>query len=123
MYPKKKVKKITSVVKKKCYTCQQVTVKKVHLDKFNNSTKRGEQTQILTILPQSWSVRKIEKEFGASNYMARKARKLVKAKGLLSTANPKPGKIMKDDTVKLVCEFYDFGEISRCMSGTKILHL
>jgi hypothetical protein len=34
--------------------------------------------------------------------MVRKATELVKAKGILSTPNPKPGKMLKDDTVKLV---------------------
>lgn len=35
--------------------------------------------------------------------MVRKPRKLVKSKGLLPTVNPKPGKMLKDDTIKLIC--------------------
>jgi hypothetical protein len=88
-------------------------------DKFKTSAKRSEQVQILTILSKSWSVRKTEKEFGASNYMVRKVKQLVKAKEIPSTPNPKPGKIIKDDTVNVVPEFYDGDEISRRMSGKK----
>ena len=60
-------------------------------EKFNSTVKRSEKVRILTILPKSWSVRKIMKEFGASNYMARQAKKLVQEKGILSSPNPKPG--------------------------------
>ena len=49
-------------------------------DKFSKTGKRGEQMQILTVLPQSWSLKKIENEFGISNYMARKCKELVKEK-------------------------------------------
>jgi hypothetical protein len=41
----------------------------------------------MTILPHSWSVRKIEKEFGASDGMVRKAKELVLYK-LQCTRNP-----------------------------------
>jgi hypothetical protein len=37
--------------------------------------------------------------------MVRKAKELVKAMGILSTPNPKTGKMLKDDTVKLVANF------------------
>jgi hypothetical protein len=36
--------------------------------------------------------------------MVRKVRELVKPKGILSTPNPKSGKMLKDDTAELVCE-------------------
>jgi hypothetical protein len=54
--------------------------------------------------------------------MVRTAKELVKAKRMLSTPNPKPSKMLKYDTEKLVLEFYDDDdddEISRCMSGEK----
>jgi hypothetical protein len=49
--------------------------------------------------------------------MVRKAKELVQAKGTLSTEDPKPGKMLKYDTVKLVPEFYDNDEISTCTPG------
>eukprot|EP00731_Ephydatia_muelleri_P012852 Em0007g162a len=55
------------------------------------AVRHSEKVKILTALPKSWSVRKIMKEFGASNYMARQAKKLVLEKGFLSSPNPKPG--------------------------------
>ena len=63
--------------------------------------------QILTVLPQSWSVKKIEKEFGVYNYMARKSKELVKEKGILSTPNPKPGSSLPQETTDLVIQFYE----------------
>jgi hypothetical protein len=56
-------------------------------------------------------MRIIEKEFEVSTYMVRKVKELVKAKGILSTPNPKSGKMLKDDTVKFSC--------SRCLPGEK----
>jgi sugar-specific transcriptional regulator TrmB len=46
-------------------------------EKFQSTTERSIRVQILTILPQSLSIRKIETEFGVSNFMARTAKKLV----------------------------------------------
>ena len=34
--------------------------------------------QVLTVLPKSWTVQKVQEEFGASNYMIRKAKALVR---------------------------------------------
>ena len=50
-------------------------------EKFNSTVKRSEKVRILTILPKSWSVRKIMKEFGASNKMARQAKKTCPGEG------------------------------------------
>ena len=43
---------------------------------------------ILTLVPKSWSCKKIESEFGASNYIARMAKKLVQENGILSYLIP-----------------------------------
>ena len=42
------------------------------------STSRS---QILTVLPKTWSIKKVQEEFGASNFIARKAKQLVQEKG------------------------------------------
>lgn len=88
-------------------------------NKFKNTTKKSEKIQILTILPESWSTRKVQEEFGATNFMVRKAKKLVKEKGILSTPNLRPGKTIKDDTVTIVKSFYNDDDISRCLPGKK----
>ena len=44
-----------------------------------STAKRSEKVQILTVLPQSWSIRKIQSEFRAPKFMVRKAKALVAA--------------------------------------------
>ena len=41
-------------------------------EKFETLTNTSEKLQLLTVLPKSWSVKKIEEEFHVSNYLARK---------------------------------------------------
>lgn len=86
-------------------------------EKFSQTTKRSERLTVLTLL--SWSVKKIEEEFGVSNYMARSVKRLVREKGILSTPNPKPGKTLDEATTSLVKEFYNSDEVSRIMPGKK----
>lgn len=87
-------------------------------EKFEKS-KRYEKLQLLTVVPQSWSIRQTQQEFDAPNYMVRKAKELFNKKGILSTPNPKPGKPLIQSTVDLVKEFYLSDEISRQMPGIK----
>ena len=88
-------------------------------EKFQSTSERSIQVQILTILPQSWSIRKIETEFGVSNFMARTAKKLVREKGILSTPNPKPSHSITQTKVDMVVSFYESDESSRLMPGMK----
>ena len=60
-------------------------------EKPNSSMDRSQKVQILTVLPNSWSTRKVEEELAVSNYMARKAKDLIKDQGILSSPNPKHG--------------------------------
>ena len=43
-------------------------------EKFQATTKMNEHLQILTVLPKSWSVKKIQQEFGVSTYMTQTSR-------------------------------------------------
>jgi hypothetical protein len=58
-------------------------------DKFETSTTLN----IMTILITEVGCMKIEKESGMFNYMFRKAKETVKAKGVLSTPNHEPDEI------------------------------
>ena len=58
-------------------------------DKFKESSLNSEQIKILTVLPKSWSERKIAEVFGTTRHKARVAKKLVAEKGILSDPNPK----------------------------------
>ena len=66
------------------------------------TAEKSEKLQILTILPKSWSIKKIQSEFGVSDFTARKAKALVRDKGVLSTPNPKPGRSLPQATVIFV---------------------
>lgn len=88
-------------------------------EKFQSSTKTSDKMQILSVLPKSWSIRRTEKEFKASNYLVRKAKKLVDEKGILSTPNPKAGKSLQKETVEEVKHFYCCDTVSRQMPGMK----
>ena len=81
-----------------------------------STASRSEKLQILTIVPKSWSLRKIESEFGASNFMARKAKQLVR---IFSTPNPKPGRSLPQTSIDVVVHFYESDENSRVMPGKK----
>ena len=82
--------KITSMVQKAMHSEQTNEVEVNTQLKEKYSTARSEKIQILTALPRRWSIRRVEEEFGASNFMARKTKQLVREKGILSP-DPKPG--------------------------------
>lgn len=58
-------------------------------------------------------------KFGCSQRMATQEKQLFVEKGILSTPNPKMGKVLKDDTVKAVTAFHHEDDISRTMPGEK----
>ena len=53
-------------------------------EKFQETKKRNEQVQVPTVLPKSWSMKKIQQEFGVSEYLAQQSKKLVEERGILS---------------------------------------
>lgn len=124
-YSKQKVIKITTMM-------QKAVIGDVHSDQTNDEGEiikqlkekfstvgRSEKIQILTVLPKSWSIRRVQKEFGVSDFMARKAKQLITEKGVLSTPNPIPGHSLPQKTVELVSGFYESDEASRMMPGMK----
>lgn len=83
------------------------------------SVGRSKQIQILTLAPPSWSKEKIMAEFNVSEYLVRQARKLKKEKGILSIPDPRKGKLLSEETIKLVRDFYQNDEYSRILPGAK----
>ena len=124
-YPKEKIKKIKASVKKilpdqqSCDTDSESEMIQQLKEKFCTTTKRSEKVQVLTVLPKSWTVRRVQSEFGASNYMVRTAKQLTKQKGILSTPNLKQGHQLSAEIISLVQEFYESDEVSRAMPGKK----
>ena len=88
-------------------------------DKFSTTSERSVKVQILTILPMSWSIEKVQAEFGATNFMVRKAKLLVREKGVLSSPDPQPGHRIAERIVDLVISFYESDSSSRIMPGKK----
>ena len=67
--------------------------------------------QVLSFLtPQSWTIQRIEKEFGTTFYMARLSKQLVSSKGVLSTPNSRPGETLCARAVQLNCNRLHFNE-------------
>lgn len=83
------------------------------------SCKRSEQVLILSVLPKSWSIRRIMDEFGASNYLVRKMKRVVEKRGILPSTDMKAGKTLSRECVGKVKDFYEDDEISRVMPGKK----
>ena len=61
-------------------------------EKFHSTSEGSVKVQVLTVLPMSWSINRIQKEFEALNYMARRAKQLVREHGILATPDPHPGR-------------------------------
>ena len=116
-YAKKKLDKVTSMMEK-FVTGEDSEIIRQFEEKFQSTSERSIRVQILTILPQSWSIRKIETEFGVSNLVAWTAKKLVREKSILSTPNPKPSHSITQTKVDLV-SFYESDESSWLMTGVK----
>jgi len=127
-YAKCKLKKVKTSLETKLFSVQQPEQVQESNDekemlqqlqeKFKETTSRSEKITILTVLPKSWSRVRIINEFkGATDYMARQAKKLVSLKGVLSSPDPKPGRPLDIETTLLVKEFYNDDEVSRIMPG------
>ena len=123
-YAEKKLDEITSmmeqlVIGEDSKSSDELEIIQQLKEKFRSTSERSTQVQILTVLPKSWSIRRIESEFGVSNFMARTAKKLVREKGILSTPNPKPSHSITQSKIDLVVSFYESDDSSRLMPGMK----
>lgn len=74
---------------------------------------------ILTIVPTSWSIKKIAREFRCSERLAKRAKQLKAAKGILGDTTAKGGKKLSETTVEKINEFYQTDSNSRVMPGVK----
>jgi hypothetical protein len=71
-------------------------------EEFHTTGKKGKKVQILTVLPKSWSIRKIQHDFKVSNYMVLTSMKLVAEKGILWSSNAEPGKVLPPATAEII---------------------
>lgn len=75
--------------------------------------------QILTLVPDSWTLQKTADEFQTSIHFARKARELRRNEGVFGKVHPKQGKVLSPETEKKIKDFYTSDENSRVMPSTK----
>ena len=128
-YPQEKFKKATTVFKSKVLNmdsdpeqdtiplssdCEIINQLK---EKFHTTDDKSIRMQILTTLPKSWTLKDIQDELGVADYSARKAKSLVREKGVMSCPDPKPGKTLDLETAEKVTDLYECKEISRMMPG------
>jgi len=127
-YPKKKFQKVSDTLKSKIFhlsssetdnETDNIDLLEELKEKFKTCTTKTRQLQFLTILPNSWSLSKIETEFGVTRHMARKAKELVREYGVLSSPNPKPRRTISKEALNKVEEFFNSDEVSRSMPGKK----
>ena len=82
-----------------------------------NISKSSDKIQLLTLVPTSWTYKRMVEEFSVTEYMVRCARKLLSEKGILATTEPKRGYPISKELINLVVEFYSNDEFSRIMPG------
>lgn len=75
--------------------------------------------KILTIVPKSWSAKKISTEFNCSWKFSKKAKDLRDGKSILAETTSKSGKLLPKLTVEKVVDFYNSDTVSRMMLGMK----
>lgn len=86
---------------------------------FNNPTTNHEKKlQILTLSPLN--IRETEDFFGASNRMVKKSRSLKKEHGILpQVPRMSKGRVISEEEMKKIIEFYETDEVSRMCPGQK----
>ena len=81
-------------------------------------SSRKEKIKLLSLVPESWSIKKVIKKFHVTEYMVKKARALKKEHGILVEPKPKSGRALSKD-VDCVINFYCNHQYSRMCAGKK----
>jgi hypothetical protein len=85
-----------------------------------SKTTYQEKIQLLTVAAAAeLSAYRISLECGVSIYLAQRAKELFEEKGFLALPDPKKGKTLPEETLKLVNKFYLDDSISRQLPGKK----
>lgn len=89
-------------------------------DKFANTSDSDERYRILTTLPRSWSVYRIEKEFAISHFLAKRAKELQQQEGIMSTPVKRLSRSsLGEDALLRVRDFFNSDEVSRACPGKR----
>ena len=82
-------------------------------------SKRKDQLKYLTLVPDSWTIKKIEDFLVVGNSTARKSKELKKGKGLVPEIAKKKVKVLVTDIAESVAAFYEDDQFSRNCLGKK----
>lgn len=89
-------------------------------EKFAESSDKDSKVKVLSVLPRSWSVREIEREFNSSFRLARLSKMIVGENGILCGTKKRVATNTLDrDTKALVEAFYRSDDISRVCAGKR----
>ena len=102
---------------KVCLHCQDYKNLIEELREKLHISQRPQQIQILTLVPEKWSIKKVMEEFGVTEYMVRQARSLKAEKGILAVPNKYQGKKLSEEVAVKIKNFYEDDEFSRICPG------
>jgi len=133
----KKTLKISNAIKRKLETSFDETLKEIDLPSTSSScvseydillqklkekcatSNKEEKIKIISLLPESWSRKKICEEFKVTDYLVRLTRDLMKTQGILPDLIKKAGNPLSEEVINAVVEFYQDDENSRVCPGKK----
>ena len=107
------------IPKSVCRNCSDLEDLMASLKEKCKISSRAQQVQIMTLVPNSWSMTKTTEYFGVTEYIVRKSRQLRKTDGILAICAPRRGKEMSTEVKKTVWDFYEDDENSRMCPGKK----
>ena len=102
-----------------CSNCKDLERLSVLIKEKLEISSPRDQIKILTLTPESWSIKKTVQEFGVTEYKVKCARELKKERGILAEPKQKVGKALSGDVSEIVSNFYQQDEYSRCCPGMK----
>jgi hypothetical protein len=110
---------ISNPSKTKDMTCSDcMSMMQKLLNKFTNASLK-EKIQILTLVPDSWTIQQTRIYFNSTGYLVKKVRNLKATEGMLSVACDKKGAKLSSETVEKVITFYYNDDNSRICPGKK----
>ncbi|GBM57410.1 hypothetical protein AVEN_257075-1 [Araneus ventricosus] len=87
--------------------------------KLNSNLSKREKIQVLAIVPQSWSRKRVATEFNVIEYMAQKARKLALENRILAITGSRIVNNIYQEVKETAKFFYEDDEYSMMMPGAK----
>ncbi|KAJ8677796.1 hypothetical protein QAD02_013583 [Eretmocerus hayati] len=86
-------------------------------EKFSSSEDKRGRILLLTLAPKFWSRNDLVKEFGCTEWEARRAKGLVSDRGILSWPDNKRRETLSPNVVDAVEAYYNRDDKSRLMPG------